>query len=265
MDRVTLSATRRTLTGKKVSQLRNQGQLPAVLYGRSLKEPIPVALDRIEASKALRKSSYSSLIMVNLDGEEHNTLIRDFQIDKIRGDLTHVDFLVVSLTEKVKAEVSVVLEGKAPVIANLGGLLVTGLERVEVESLPQDLPEHFVIDVSHLENFGDAVFVRDLIVPENVTVLTDADELLIVAAAPVTELVEEVAPAAVPVEGVVPAEGEAAPAEGAAPSEGAAPAAGAPAAAAPPAAATPVTPAAKAEKQRVDKEKKAREKGGRGR
>lgn len=226
MERVTLSATRRTLTGKKVSQLRNQGKLPAVLYGRSLKEPIPVALDRIEASKALRKSSYSSLIMVNLDGEDHNTLIRDFQIDKIRGDLTHVDFLVVSLTEKVRAEVRILVEGKAPVIANLGGLLVTGLERVEVESLPQDLPEHFAIDVSKLENFGDAVFVRDLIVPENVTVLTDSDELLVVAAAPVTELVEEVAPVAVAVEGeAVPAEGAAA-AEGEAPAaEGAAPAA----------------------------------------
>ena len=263
MERVKLSATRRTLTGKKVSQLRNQGKLPAVLYGRSLKEPIPVALDRVEASKALRKSSYSSLITVNLDGEEHNTLVRDFQTDKIRGDLTHVDFLVVSMTEKVRAEVSVVMDGKAPVIANLGGLLVTGLERVEVESLPQDLPEHFFVDVSHLENFGDAVFVRDLIIPDNVTVLTDKDELLVVAAAPVTELVEETPVAAVTAEGVVPAEGEAAAVEGAARAEGAAPAAGAAAAA--PSASAPATPAAKPEKAKVDKEKKAREKGGRGR
>jgi large subunit ribosomal protein L25 len=227
-----------------------------------MKEPIPVSLDRIEASKALRKSSYSSLITVNLDGEEHNTLVRDFQIDKIRGDLTHVDFLVVSMTEKVRAEVSVVMDGKAPVIANLGGLLVTGLERVEVESLPQDLPEHFFVDVSNLQNFGDAVFVRDLIIPENVTVLTDKDELLVVAAAPVTELVEDAPVAAVAAEGVVPAEGEVATVEGATPAEGAAPAAGA---TAPAAAATPVTPPAKAEKQKVDKEKKAREKGGRGR
>lgn len=261
MERYTLQANRRTLTGKKVGQLRRQGKLPAVLYGRSMKEPIPVTLDRSETSKALRHITYSSLILVNLDGEEHNTLVRDFQIDTLRGDLTHVDFLVVSLTEKVKAEVGIVMDGKAPVIANLGGLLVPGLERVEVESLPQDLPEHFTVDVSNLANFGDAIFVRDLIVPENVTVLTNPDELLVVASAPVAEIVEEAVAVTAPVEGAVPAEG-AAPAEGVAGAEGAAPAAAAPAAAAAPSA--PISKD-KAAKPRVDKEKKAREKGGRGR
>ncbi|MGH2582025.1 MAG: 50S ribosomal protein L25, partial [Anaerolineales bacterium] len=150
MERYTLQASRRTSTGKKVSRLRREGKVPAVLYGRSLKEPIPVTLDRVETSKTLKKISYSSLVLVNVDGEEHNALVRDFQIDRLRGDLTHLDFLVVSLTEKVRAEVRVLLEGKAPVIANLGGLLVTGLERGEVESLPQDLPEHFTLNVSGL-------------------------------------------------------------------------------------------------------------------
>jgi len=263
MERYTLQANRRTLTGKKVGQLRRQGKLPAVLYGRSMKEPIPVTLDRSEASKALRHITYSSLILVNLEGEEHNTLVRDFQIDTLRGDLTHVDFLVVSLTEKVKAEVGIVMEGKAPVIANLGGLLVPGLERVEVESLPQDLPEHFTVDVSNLANFGDAIFVRDLTVPANVTVLTNPDELLVVASAPVAEIVEEVVAVTAPVEGAVPAEG-AVLGEGAVPgAEGVAPAA----AGAPVAAATPSAPTTKEKgaKPRVDKEKKAREKGGRGR
>jgi large subunit ribosomal protein L25 len=191
------------------------------LYGRHVKEPIAITLDRGETSKILKKLTYSSLILLNLDGEEHNALVRDFQVDTILGDLTHVDFLVVSLTETVRAEVRVLLEGKAPVIANLGGLLVNGLERVEVESLPQDLPEHFRLDVSNLANFGDALYVRDLAVPANVTVLSDSDELLVVATAPVTEVVETGAPTAVAAEGATPAEGTA-PAEGAAPAAGAA-------------------------------------------
>jgi large subunit ribosomal protein L25 len=228
-QRFTLQATRRTLTGKKVSQLRRDGKLPAVLYGRSLKEPIAVAMDRKEASNALKHITYSSLILVNLEGEEHTTLVRDFQVDTLHGGLNHVDFLVVSLTEKVKAEVSIIMEGKAPVIANMGGLLVAGLERVMVESLPQDLPEHFVVDVSGLANFGDSIHVRDLNVPANVAIVTDLDELLFVASAPVTEIVEEAAPAAVLAEGAVAAEG-AVPAEGEA-AAGAAPAAGAAAAA----------------------------------
>jgi large subunit ribosomal protein L25 len=215
MQRFTLNADHRTLTGKQVKQLRREGKLPAVLYGKTLKEPIAVSMNLIEVSKALKHISYSSLITVNLDGVEHPTLVRDFQLDYIRGNLTHVDFLVVSLTETVRAEVSVILEGKAPVVVNSGGLLVAGLERVEVESLPQDLPEHFTLDVTKLENFGDAIFVRDLIVPANVTVITDPDELLVVASAPVAEVVEEGAPIAPTAEGAA-----------------AAPAAGAPAAAA---------------------------------
>jgi large subunit ribosomal protein L25 len=152
----------------------------------------------------MRKASYSSLIIVNVDGEEHNTLVRDFQMDYILGNLTHVDFLVVSLTEKVRTEVRVIVEGKAPVVVNSGGLLVTGLDSVEVESLPQDLPDHFVVDVSSMEEFGNAIFVRDLVVPENVDILTDPDELLVVATAPAAEEAPEVEEAA---EGEV-AEGE---------------------------------------------------------
>ncbi|HKY79507.1 MAG TPA: 50S ribosomal protein L25 [Anaerolineales bacterium] len=266
MERLTIQATRRSVTGKKVKKLRATGFTPAVLYGRSLKEPIPVAMERTELSKLLRKSSYSSLITVNVEGEEHNTLVRDFQIDRLRGDLTHVDFLVVSLTEKVRAEVRVILEGRAPAVVTAGGLLVPGLERIAVESLPNDLPEHFVVDVSNLVEFGDAIFVRDLAVTENVTILSDMDGLIVVAAAPVTEIVEEVAAVAEVVpgaEGAVAAEGVA---EGEAAAPGATPAAGAaPAAAAAPApVAAPSAPPAKekGKKGRVDKEKG---KGGRGR
>lgn len=216
MPRYTLQASKRTRVGKKVAQLRREGKLPAVLYGRHVSEPIAITLDLRETSKVMKKLTYSSLVTLNLDGEEHNALVRDFQINTILGDLTHVDFLAVSLTETVRTEVRVLLEGKAPVIANFGGLLVNGLERVEVESLPQDLPEHFRVDVSNLNEFGDALFVRDLVVPANVTVLSDPDELLVVATAPVTEAAEPGAAAG--------AEGAA---EAAAPAEGAAPAAAA--------------------------------------
>ncbi len=211
MERFTLKATKRNVVGKKVAQLRREGKLPAVLYGRHVDKPIPVTLDRGDTSKILKRINYSTLVLIDLEGEEHNVLVRDFQIDAILRELTHVDFLVVSLTETVRAEISVVLEGKAPAISNLGGLLVNGLEHVEVEALPQDLPERFIVDVSGLENFGDGIFVRDLVVPANVTVLSDPDELIVVASAPVTEA-------------------ESAPREGAPAADAAAPAAAAPAA-----------------------------------
>lgn len=213
MERFILEATRRTLTGKKVSQLRREGKTPAVLYGRTLEKPIAITLDRRELAKVLRKASFSSLITINVDGEEHSTLVRDFQTDKILDDLTHVDFLAVSLTETVRTEVRVVMEGKAPVVTNLNGLLVSGLESVQVESLPQDLPDHFVVDVSNLVEYGDAIFVRDLVAPANVTILTDPDELIVIGSAPAVE------EAAATGEGLAPAA-----------EEGAAPAAATPAA-----------------------------------
>lgn len=187
MERVSLKASRREVIGKKVSKLRREGKLPAVIYGRHVEKPIAITLDHRETSKLLKRINYSTLVQIDLDGEEHNTLVRDFQVDAILRELTHVDLLSVSLTETVRAEIRVVLTGKAPVISNLGGLLVNGLEYVEVEALPQALPDNFMVDVSALENFGDGIFVRDLVVPADVTVISDADELLVVATAPVAD------------------------------------------------------------------------------
>lgn len=191
MDQIVLVASKRSRTGKKVASLRREGKLPAILYGKSIDKPIPVTVDGAETEKVLRTASSSSLIVVNVDGEEHTTLVRDYQIDFVRGTLQHVDFLVVSLTEKVRASVAVVVEGIAPIIEAEGGLLVSGTEQIEVESLPQNLPERFLVDVSVLESFGSSLHVRDLVIPEDVTVLTELDELLVVATAPALEEIEE--------------------------------------------------------------------------
>ena len=194
MDQVKLFATRRNRIGKQVSHLRREGKLPAILYGKSIEKPIPVTLDGKETAKIMRRISSSSLVVISVDGEELTTLVRDFQIDPLRGELRHVDFLVVSLTETVRTSVGIHLVGEAPVIIRDGGLIMTTTETVEVEALPQDLPQHMEIDVSVLENFGDALYVRDLVAPPNVTILTDPDDLLVVAQAPSEEVIPEGAP-----------------------------------------------------------------------
>ena len=191
MDQTVLAASKRSRIGKKVAPLRREGKLPAILYGKTIEKPIPITLNGAETEKVLRTASSSSLIVVNVDGEEHTTLVRDFQLDYVRGTLLHVDFLAVSLTEKVRASVAVVIEGIAPIIEEEGGLLVSGTEQVEVESLPQNLPERFLVDASVLESFGSSLHVRDLVIPKDVTILTDLDELLVVATAPALEEIEE--------------------------------------------------------------------------
>ncbi|MBI3159322.1 MAG: 50S ribosomal protein L25 [Chloroflexi bacterium] len=193
MEQEVLKATVRTETGKKVSALRRAGQLPAVIYGKALKAPIAVSLDLREATRVLRHVGSSTLLTLEVEGREIPTLVRERQRDFLRGDFLHVDFLAISLTEKVRTEVSIVLDGVSQAVKD-GGLLITGVESVEVEALPQDLPENFTVDLSVLKAIGDGIHVSDLIMPAGVECLSDPEELIAVVTAPTIEVVEEVEP-----------------------------------------------------------------------
>lgn len=204
MDKVVLKATKREVVGKQVNALRRAGKLPAVIYGHRT-EPISISLDAHKATLLLNKVGSSSLITVDVDGKEYPALVRERQRDYIKGNLLHVDFLAVSLTEKIKAQVRVEIDGVSPAVKDLNAVLVTGLHALSVECLPTDLPDHFTVDIARLEKVGDGIHVRDVVVPENIRILDDPDEMIVVATYAKEEVVEE-APAAV--EGVVPVEGE---------------------------------------------------------
>jgi len=196
MAKVSLVATRRTVTGKQVRAVRRQGKLPAILYGRHL-EATPISLDLRDASKILATMTSSSLVNIDLEGETHSALVREKQRNFITGVLLHVDFQAVSLTEKLRTTVSIEVTGLAPAIKDFSGVVVTNVNQVEVECLPQDLPERIVVDVSGLAKIGDAIYVRDLKVGDNVTVLENPDEtVVIITAQAAEEVVEEVVAAA---------------------------------------------------------------------
>jgi large subunit ribosomal protein L25 len=195
MEEIVLNAKRREVIGKQVKALRRQGELPAVIYGRK-KEPIAITLNLREASRILPGLSSSHLITVNVDGDRHTTLVREKQRHPVRGDLIHIDFLAVSMTEKLRASVPLAFEGLSPAVDEKDGILVTSLEQVEVESLPRNLPERIMVDISGLQNISDAIYVRDLLVPKGVEVLTNPDEMVVVVTAPAAEEVEELGEAA---------------------------------------------------------------------
>jgi large subunit ribosomal protein L25 len=204
MEKVVLKATKRDVTGKQVSALRRAGKLPAVIYGRRT-EPVSITLDAHVAGLALSKVGSSSLITVNVDGKEYPALVRERQRDYIKGTLKHVDFLAVSLTETIRAEVRIEITGVSPAVKDFNAVLVTGLHSISVECLPTDLPDHFDVDISGLAQVGDGIHVGDLQISEKVQILTDPGEMVVVATYAKEEAVEEVA---APVEGVVVPEGE---------------------------------------------------------
>lgn len=183
MAEIVLEAKKREFTGKKVKNLREEGFIPAILYGRDI-ESIPIALEFGKTRRILSSVTSSDLVVVDINGEKHNTLVRDRQIHAVTGVLLHIDFQEVSLTEKIKTLVTIELQGESPAVRELNGVVVTGQEALEVECLPQDLPSRFIVDISDLEEIGNAVYVRDIIVEPAVSVLTDTDEMVVLITVP---------------------------------------------------------------------------------
>ena len=182
MAKVVLQATKREVLGKKVGALRRAGKLPAVLYGHRI-ESTPIMLDAREATLRLSHLTTSSLIMIELDGTEYPALVREKQRDYIKNRLLHLDFQVISMTEKVTTKVGIELTGTAPAVKAFNAVIVTVLNELEIECMPQDLPARVVIDISGLAEIGAGIHVRDVVISDKVKILDDPGEMIIVASA----------------------------------------------------------------------------------
>jgi large subunit ribosomal protein L25 len=257
-----LTVTLRSQTGTKgaARKLRAEGKVPGVCYGASPDgriDPLPIVVD----VKALRTAldpvrKTNTVIDLTIEGDgvgrKLHALVKDYQLDPVRREVTHVDLLAIDPNKEVLAEVPLEFNGK-PKGAIDGGQIRIVIRNLEVRAKPNDIPVKIAVDVSPLE-IGDVIHVSAISLPAGVTVVTGRDLAVVTCAAPEEEKVATPAEGA-PIEGAVaatPGAGVAAPAAaGAAPAAGgkaAAPAAGAKdAKAAAPAAkaAAPAKPAAK--------------------
>src|SRR3990172_8851122 len=161
MEQIELSATPRTVIGKQVRALRRAGHVPLVVYGAHI-QPVALQADAKELTRVLRQAGGSRLIAVNASGETRMTLAREVQSEPISGQILHVDLLAVSMTERLRTEVPLALDGKSPAVKRGEGVLVTGLDTLEIECLPTDLPDRIHVDLNLLEKVGDAIHVKDL-------------------------------------------------------------------------------------------------------
>lgn len=186
MEQVVLKAQPRKVIGKQVKALRREGRLPGVIYGRGF-APILITLDMHDSSRILPRITSSQLIAVEVEGKQHTTLVREKQRMPTTGALLHVDFLEVSLTEKLHAKVIIELVGDSPAVKLYNGVLVSGLEELEVEALPRDLPERITVDVSILSEIGQSIHVRDIVVSDKVLILDNEDEIIVVVTAQAAE------------------------------------------------------------------------------
>jgi large subunit ribosomal protein L25 len=191
MAEVLLQVSKRDVVGKQVKTLRRDGLLPAIVYGRGISS-IPISINSREANKILSAITSSNLVVLDIDGDKHTTLVREKQRDPVTGEVLHMDFYEVSMTEKLRTNVGLEFQGESPAVKELMGVLVTVMESLEVECLPQDLPNQIVADLSTLEEIGDSLYVRDISLPPNVELISDIDGLVVVISPPAAEEIEEV-------------------------------------------------------------------------
>jgi large subunit ribosomal protein L25 len=174
---ITITASSREGTGKgPARRLRAQGMIPAAVYGEG-GEASAVAINAKELATILRSGSGQNTIfkiaLPQGDGEPANVIIKDYQVDPIKGRLLHADLLRLSMTTLTRVDVSVETLGEPAGVKTDGGILEVQLREIEVECLPGDIPQHLQVDVSHLQ-IGDHVTVADLVYDrEKVKVLAD--------------------------------------------------------------------------------------------
>lgn len=186
MEKLVIAAEKRTTIGKKVKVLRREGKLPGIIYGHKY-EPTTIIMDQKDATRVLNQATSSSVVTVDLEGKEVAALVREKQRDYLKNRYLHIDFQAVSLTERIRTYVNIELIGIAPAVKDFSGVVVDGVTAVEVEALPGDLPERFVVDISVLKEIGDSILVSDIEIPEKVELLTPADEMVILVTSPAAE------------------------------------------------------------------------------
>jgi large subunit ribosomal protein L25 len=235
MDRIPLKATERTLLGKKVKNLRKEGQVPGHVFG-NIKEVEHVSVKAADFARVYKQAGETGLVDLKI-GEDRTrpVLIREVDIDPVKDIILHVGFYMVNLKEKVTVPVPIVLTGEGPESVKLGETVVLQtLSEVMVEALPGDLIENIEVSIETLKEIGDAITVSDLNYDRTtLTVQAEPEEIVVKLDDAVTDemkalLAEQEAEQAAAAEAVEGAEGEAGEkvdgeegAEGETPAEGA--------------------------------------------
>ncbi|MCL4230703.1 MAG: 50S ribosomal protein L25 [Dehalococcoidia bacterium] len=173
-ERATIAATPREITGKKVSQLRRQGILPANVFGRGLASRA-IQVDSRDFMRTVRTAGVRSMfeLRVNDEKEPRYVILRGLTRAGGMGEPIHADFYQVDLKRPITTTVNLRIVGEAPAVRDLAGTLIQSLETVAVRCLPLDIPDHIEVDAALLKGFDITITVADLALPQGVEVLTE--------------------------------------------------------------------------------------------
>lgn len=191
MSTLKLNAQLREGKGSSVSrQLRHENVVPAQFYQRD-KENLNLQVVEKELDKIIATAGTSAIITLDVDGTEHNVLVKDYQKHPFKNQYLHVDFLGVNMDEKLKVTVPVVLLNRDE-INKQPSVLMQHIEEIEVEALPANIPGQVELDVKYME-YDDSFYVKDLEVvnDDKVEILTDLEEIIVTLVEPQEEIIPD--------------------------------------------------------------------------
>lgn len=173
-NKVTLSLDERTVRGKKVAKLRNEGLVPSVVYGSGF-DPVNGQAPHNVVEKVVHAAGTHTPVHLTIGTKKHIAMIKDVEWNAVKHTINHVSFHAVKQNESVTAEVPLHLEGEGESAAEKAGLIVLqSLEKIEVKALPMDLPEYLKVSIAKLSEAGDHVTVADIVLPKNVELVDNS-------------------------------------------------------------------------------------------
>lgn len=220
MSELILKATTRDVLGKKTRFLRRRGITPTHLFGHGVKS-MSLQCGTAELKDIIARGGSTRLVSLDIEAEKdpRSVFVREIQIDTITDQLIHVDLYQIQKTEKMTADIPIILIGEAPATKSRENILQQSLTQLGVSCLPEKLPPQIEIDLSQLEEVNSAIYARDIDLGPDVTITTPDDQMIVKISQVAIEKEEEVVAELGAEEAEAEAEGEAAEGEGEAPAE----------------------------------------------
>ncbi len=181
-----LQAESRKILGKQTKLLRQEGLIPAVVYGDGMSAE-SLTVKAVDFEKVYREAGESALIQLRVGNKPRSVLIYDLQHDPLKGKPVHIDFYAVRMDQKIEVKVPLQFVGESPAVRDEGGTLVKIMHEIEIEVLPKDLPHELEVDISQLKTFNDKISVGDIKLPIGVTVKVELGESVAVVEPPRSE------------------------------------------------------------------------------
>ena len=193
-DLLELAVAPREVLGKNVKRLRREGITPANIYGHGV-DSLAVQVPTHDLTHTIKVAGRNTMLQVLVEGEKkaRPVFVHHVQRNPLNDNLLHVDFYQVSLKEKIRLEVPIVVVGEAPAVDMYHGILLQNTNSVSIEGLPAEMPPYIEVDVSGLAEIDDAIHIKDLLVSAGLTFLVDPDLVVVKVAPPRVEVEEEVA------------------------------------------------------------------------